>query len=289
MPETSQDRPRVVARFLDRRLGAGERVEAHHHEWAQLVYPARGLLAVTTDQGSWMAPPQRAAWIPAGFEHRHHSYAVTEMRAVLFEPALARRGRPEPTVVAVSGLLRELILALTDKAVRPPDVRGRMLRLAIDLLTEAPEQPLRLPEPHDDRLRTLTALLQSDPADARPLAQLGRVVGAGERTLSRLFREELAMSFVQWRTQLRIHHALVLLADGRSVTGTAIACGWTNPSAFIEAFTRTVGRTPGRYAAELRAGVGSADLLGPRTWNSGGQLRRCSARSSQQPTSSAGK
>jgi AraC-like DNA-binding protein len=245
MPETRRTAPRVVARSVDRRLGVGERIETHHHEWAQLVYPARGLLAVTTDQGTWMAPPQRAAWIPAGFDHRHHSYALTEMRAVLFEPAL-------------SGLLRELILALTDQTSRPPDVRGRMERLAIDLLTEAPEQPLRLPEAHDDRLWALTNLLQADPADGRTLAELGRAVGAGERTLSRLFREELAMSFPQWRTQLRIHHALVLLAEGHGVTRTAIACGWSNPSAFIEAFTRTVGRTPGRYAAQLRGAVSGA-------------------------------
>ncbi|WP_245617475.1 helix-turn-helix domain-containing protein [Amycolatopsis taiwanensis] len=33
------------------------------------------------------------------------------------------------------------------------------------------------------------------------------MIGAGTRTLSRLFRNELAMIFYEWRTQLRIHHA----------------------------------------------------------------------------------
>jgi AraC-like DNA-binding protein len=250
MPESRQ--PRIVARALDRQLAFGERIGTHHHDQAQLVYPAQGLLAVTTDQGTWMAPPQRAVWVPAGADHRHHSYGITDMRAVLFEPAMARRGRPEPTVVAVSGLLRELILTLTDHVARPPAVRRRMERLAIDQLTEAPEHPLRLPEPHDDRLRGVTALLQTDPANSATLAELGRTVGASARTLSRLFHEELGMGFHQWRTQLRIHHALALLAHGHSVTRTAVASGWANPSAFIEAFTQTVGQTPGRYASELR-------------------------------------
>ncbi|MGW4489623.1 helix-turn-helix domain-containing protein [Amycolatopsis sp. NPDC004368] len=55
------------------------------------------------------------------------------------------------------------------------------------------------------------------------------------------------MTFHQWRTQLRIHHALVLLADGHDVRRTAHACGWANPSGFIAAFTNVMGSSPGRY------------------------------------------
>ena len=60
------------------------------------------------------------------------------------------------------------------------------------------------------------------------------------------------MSFQQWRTQLRIQHALMLLADGNTVTGTAIRLGWANPSAFIDTFARATGQAPGRYLSELR-------------------------------------
>jgi AraC-like DNA-binding protein len=253
---------RPVARAFGRRLAVGEHIDTHHHDRAQLVYPAQGLLAVTTGHGTWMAPPQRAVWIPAGAEHAHHSYGVTDMRGILFEPDTARRGRGAPTVVAVSGLLRELILALTDHPERAPDARRRMEDVAIDQLTEAPDQPLRLPEPRDDRLRALTALLQADPAADATLAELGRRVGASPRTLSRLFAEELGMGFHQWRTQLRIHHALVLLANGQSVTRTAVDSGWANPSAFIETFTRIVGQTPGRYASELHRGAEAARSAG---------------------------
>jgi AraC-like DNA-binding protein len=77
-------------------------------------------------------------------------------------------------------------------------------------------------------------------------------VGASERTLSRLFHTELGMSFRRWRTVLRIHHALIYLTDGRSVTDTAMECGWSNPTSLIEAFTEVVGQTPGRYQAVLR-------------------------------------
>jgi AraC-like DNA-binding protein len=250
MPETRQ--ARQVPRAVGRRLAVGERIETHHHDQAQLVYPAQGLLAVTTRRGTWMAPPHRAVWIPAGAEHRHRSYGITDMRALLFDSLMAKGQRADPAVVTVSGLLRELVLALTGQPRRPDAARRRLERVTLDQLLESPEQPLHLPEPGDDRLRAVTRLVTSDPADGSTLAELGHAVGASERTLSRLFHTELQMSFRQWRTQLRVHHALVLLAQGSTVTATAARCGWANPSAFIDAFARTVGRTPGRYLAEVR-------------------------------------
>lgn len=55
------------------------------------------------------------------------------------------------------------------------------------------------------------------------------------------------MTFHEWRTQLRVYRALVLLAEGHGTTRVAAACGWANPSSFIAAFAGIVGTTPGRY------------------------------------------
>ncbi|MFJ1461168.1 helix-turn-helix transcriptional regulator [Nocardia sp. N2S4-5] len=117
----------------------------------------------------------------------------------------------------------------------------------MDELHEAREQPLHLPQPRDDRLRAVAGLLYDNPADNSSLTELGRSVGASARTLSRLFHNELGLTFYEWRTQLRVYHALVLLADGHDTTYVSHACGWANPSSFITAFTALVGTTPGRY------------------------------------------
>ncbi|MET8362524.1 helix-turn-helix transcriptional regulator [Micromonospora sp. NPDC049580] len=92
-------------------------------------------------------------------------------------------------------------------------------------------------------------MLYETPADNATLAELGKTIGVSPRTLSRLFRDELGMTFYEWRTQLRVYHALVLLADGWDTTRTAYACGWANPSSFIAAFRAIIGTTPGRYRA----------------------------------------
>lgn len=74
---------------------------------------------------------------------RHASH--TDMRALLSDPATAAGQRAEPTMIAVSGLLRELILALTGTAQRPGTAR-RLEPVTLDQPLESPEQPLHLPE-----------------------------------------------------------------------------------------------------------------------------------------------
>lgn len=234
------------------RLVNASRIGVHRHTEGQLVYPATGALATTTARGTWVAPANRVTWTPPGFDHAHRCFGGTDVRIVVIPVELCCRLTDHPGVFAVSSLLREAILALTDRRKIHPAAYERLRAVVIDELVETPERSLHLPEPRDDRLRAVTDLLHADPAQTTALAELGHVVGAGERTLSRLFHSELSMSFPRWRTILRIHHALAHLTDGLSVTDTSIACGWANPTSFIEAFTSVVGETPGRYQARLQ-------------------------------------
>ncbi|GAA2607484.1 helix-turn-helix transcriptional regulator [Paractinoplanes durhamensis] len=231
------------------RLPHGFRMEMHAHPEGQLVFAAAGALATTTERGTWVAPANRLTWTPPGFQHAHRFYAETDVRLVAIPVDRCAELPPHPSVFAVSPLLREVLLALTDRPESRPGASDRLRAVLVDELIETPEQSLHLPEPADDRLRTVTDLLHADPGRPATLAELGRAAGASERTLSRLFHTELGMSFHRWRTVLRIHHGLIHLSNGRSVTETAIACGWSNPTSFIEAFTEVVGQTPGRYAS----------------------------------------
>jgi AraC-like DNA-binding protein len=228
-----------------------ERIDWHDHAEQQLVYPSHGLLIVSTAHGSWVVPPQRAVWLPAAVAHAHQAYGATQLRTVAFPVDADPFGLIRPTVLSVSRLLRELIIAITDDPARPPDEQGDLRKVALRQLRPAPALQFHLPQPSDQRLRDVTAILAGDPGSDRPLAELGRAVGAGERTLSRLFRAETGMTFPQWRAQLRLHHSLTLLATGRSVTATAMACGYSTPSAFTAAFHATFGTTPGRYRKDL--------------------------------------
>jgi AraC-like DNA-binding protein len=211
------------------------------------VYAAGGVLSVHTERGTWIVPANRVAWIPARSAHHHRAHGDTDMRIIFLPPSLVRLTPAQPAVFRASGLAREVILALTGAREFGRGARTRLHRVLADELREAGEQPLHLPEPRDDRLRAVARILDDDPADASPLAALGERVGASARTLSRLFHDELGMTFYEWRSQLRICHALVLLAEGHDTTRVAHACGWANPSSFIAAFTAILGTTPGRH------------------------------------------
>ncbi|MEU1345056.1 helix-turn-helix transcriptional regulator [Streptomyces sp. NPDC005827] len=238
-----------VAPTRTRRLAPGHEIDAHRHDDHQIVYAGRGVLAVTTGAGSWVAPGTRAIWVPAGTVHAHRAYGELELHFLGLPATENPLGLDAPTVLAVGPLLRELIIAYTRGEDDDSPERARLRAVLLDQLRAAPQQPLHLPTPTAPLLRELCAILRADPADDRTLKELGRVVGASDRTLSRLFRGDLGMTFPQWRTQLRLHHALVLLADRTPVTTVAHACGWSSASAFIDAFRRAFGHTPGSHPA----------------------------------------
>ncbi|GJF34513.1 AraC family transcriptional regulator [Kitasatospora sp. NE20-6] len=228
-------------------LADRERIDWHFHSVNQLICPARGVLQVSTARGSWAVPGHRAVWIPAGVPHAHRAHGPSELRCLTFAADVNPLALDAPTVLAVSPLLREVIGVLSGPHAPTGGRRERLELVALDELAEAPSFDRRLPTPQDPRLRDVAALLGTDPGDPRTLAELGTAVGASERTLSRLFRRETGMSFPQWRAQLRLQHALTLLATGRTVTATAAACGYATPSSFIEAFRLAFGTTPGRH------------------------------------------
>jgi AraC-like DNA-binding protein len=251
-----------------RSLLPGELIDWHDHTVNQLCSPSSGVLEIFTPHGVWIVPPHRAVWIPAGVPHAHRAHGVTDMRTLVFARSVNPLRLDRPAVLAADSLLREVIAALSEAAdVHGPTAPARassgegpagldarqvrnLERVALDRLRLVEELPFSLPMPRDDRLRAVARILADNPADERTLADLGRAVGAAERTLSRLFRAELGMTFPQWRGQSRLRHALTLLAAGRSVTSVAAACGFHSPSAFVDAFRRAFGTTPGRYQRE---------------------------------------
>ncbi|MFH8983808.1 AraC family transcriptional regulator [Streptomyces varsoviensis] len=225
---------------------AGEVIDRHRHDYHQLLYVSTGVTSVRTERGTWVVSSNRAVWTPAKMWHEHRVYGESMIHTIGFPPGDAPLPDGTPTVLAVDGLLRELFIACTDRDLPEPELR-RLRAVVHDRLRRADVQPLRLPTPQDPRLAHACRAVEEDLSRPRSLAWLARRVGVGERTLTRLFRTEFGTTYPQWRTSTRVFHAMVQLAEGASVTGTARRCGWATTSAFIDTFARTMGQTPGAY------------------------------------------
>ena len=241
----SHSRHLPAAPTTSRDLAATSGITAHWHDENQIVYASRGVVAVHTETSRWIAPAHRALWIPSGTVHSHRAYGVTRLHLLgLTQNPLQLH---EPTALAVSPLLRELLIAYTELDDRETPAGKRMHMVLLDQLAAASERPVRVPAARDPRLAAVCAALETDPSDNRGLDALGRSASVSGRTLTRLFRDEMGMTFPQWRTQLRLYHALRLLAEGQPVTAVALRCGFATASAFIDVFRRSLGHTPGSY------------------------------------------
>ncbi|VTP78765.1 putative transcriptional regulator [Proteus vulgaris] len=63
-------------------------LETHQHRRAQFLYPATGLIEVSTDEGEWVIPPSCGVWIPPETGHETRMLEVST-RSLYIEPSAA--------------------------------------------------------------------------------------------------------------------------------------------------------------------------------------------------------
>ncbi len=241
----------------------GTRIEPHRHVGHQIVHARSGVMRVTTSDGSWVLPPGRALWVPAGCTHEILCRDAVEMRTVYLAPGLNAMPSgyalasaavpltlpgtlPENCVVwRLSALMREVILRIASEHDQRLDEHLFALLLAEIEVMDA--LPLYLPEPADPKIKVITSTLFCAPADDRTLEDWAAELNLSPRTLIRRFQAETGMTFRQWRRQARLLVALERLAAKEPVTSVAYDVGYEGLSAFIEAFREAFGVTPGQY------------------------------------------
>jgi AraC-like DNA-binding protein len=230
----------------------------HSHEVHQIEYALHGVVEVETDAAHYLLPPQQAAWIPAGLEHQAVMNTDVKTVAVMFERSLIADGGDRARILAVSPLIREMMIY----ALRWPIERARgdersdgFFRTLAMLVTEAldHEAPPSLPTTDHPIVAAAMAHTKAH-LDVATCTGVSRAVNVSERTLRRMFTETIGMS---WRTYLlhaRMLRAMALLAaPAQSVGRTATAVGFDSVSSFTRAFTQFCGETPSTYRRRVSA------------------------------------
>lgn len=239
---------------VTRPMATGSRFKWHIHSDHQIAWASSGVLTVATEQATWVLPPTRALWIPAGLAHETRSpTTAATVRSVFVRPETCPIAWPETTPIAARVLLAELIGYLASESL-DRERRSRAEALLIDLLEPVTMSTLELRMPTSDPARKVAAALVDGPADQRTLDDWGREVGVSGRTLARSFLAETGVPFGRWRTLARMHAALQALADGVPVGNVARRIGYESVSAFVAAFRRETGMTPASYFNDRGAG-----------------------------------
>ncbi|ALC12146.1 AraC family transcriptional regulator [Sphingopyxis sp. 113P3] len=220
----------------------------HSHDHVQILYASSGVMSVRTPETSFVIPPQRAVWMPAGMKHEVACRGPVSLRTLYLPSGHDGQGT-ECRVFEVSNLLKALILEIVDF---PPlyDVTGREGRI-IDLLIEEiermPNAPYQVSMPTDPRLLRVCNAILADPADPRDIDDWAALAAMGRRTFTRSFKEETGMGLAVWRQQVRLMEALSLLAAGASITQVTYDVGYDSPSGFAAMFRRAFGVPPSKY------------------------------------------
>jgi len=229
-------------------MPVGSAFARHIHPDHQLAWAASGVLTVVTEDATWVLPPTRALWIPAGVAHETRSCGAATMRSAYVRPGRCPIRWPAPTPVAASLLLAELIGYLAGDGLGAGQ-RARAESVLVDLLEPVPMAAIELRLPAAGPARQVARALAGNPADRRALDDWGRQVGASGRTLARAFVAGTGITFGRWRTRTRLQSALPALAAGEPVGNVARRAGYESASAFVAAFRRETGATPAAYFA----------------------------------------
>lgn len=221
----------------------------HSHARGQFLHAARGVVAVSTPHGAWVAPPARAIWVPAGVPHAVRMIGEVSTRSVMIAPGAAAAIGGACKVVAVSPLLAVL---LEEAAELPVDYDesardGLVMQLVVAEIARAPTIPLAVPFPgHAALAHQCHAFLERPDARSR-IDDWAVALGCNRRSFTRLFRRETGMSFAEWRQQACLAVALPLLSAGRSVTEVALDLGYESPASFSTMFRRVLGTPPSQH------------------------------------------
>lgn len=226
----------------------GYRLKCHSHRRGQLLYGATGVMQVSTHDGNWIVPPQRAVWIPAHVRHEVLMLGVSTHSLYLEPQAITGLGQ-NCQVISISTLMRQLLKEAVDMPLEYDEAGrdGVLINLLLHELTRATHLPLHVPLPEHPQLLNLCLVFLQQPNVHQSPGHWAEQCHLSLRTFSRLFRQQTGLSFMQWRQRACVVQALARLGSGEAVTRIALDFGYENPAAFSTMFRRVLGESPSGY------------------------------------------
>jgi len=228
----------------------------HFHDVHEIEYACRGMVEVRTEVGHYLLPPHQAAWIPAGLHHQTTLNAGAQTLAVLFEPGLVPMAGDRVRIIAVSALLREMMLysarwpiSRNESGVEADSFFQALGYVVAEALDD--ERPLHLPVSNDPVVTAASDFTLAH-LDYVTLCDVTRAIGVSERTLRRIFSASLGMSWRSYLIRARVLRSMALLSQpDRSVLEVSLAVGFDDVGAFARSFARHCGETPSAYRRRI--------------------------------------
>lgn len=230
-------------------------IAEHSHERAQLLFSASGNLTISLDKQQWLSTATHAVYIPPDVPHDVSAVNPVAYRSIFIDKDYAAQIKLEQGMLMLTPLVCELVneASTFGEHYRHGTPEARLIEVLADQLARLRPACFAIRLPRDNRLLRICQSLVAKPDDDRTLQAWAKNSGASLRTLTRLFREETGMSFVEWRQHLRIACAIQRIQSGEAVSSVALDLGYNSVSAFTAMFRQVMGASPRQYLSQHHA------------------------------------
>ncbi len=249
------DDPNIImqAARVDRFGELSRPPKLHSHCTGQLVVSVLGVVGLASEHWRIALPPASAIWTPPGLAHEGFIGPNSKSLYLHISPEWSAELPNEPFRIMLTPMMLAMVRHFTQirKPFSAQSHTGRLARVLLEEIELAPQLPLNFaPLPSNPQLFHVAEKIVEHSALGWTVAKWANSIEMSERNFSRLVVRETGMSFGQWRLRLLMLTATRRLLEGDTTETVAQALGYETPSAFIAAFKRVFGMTPGRYRTE---------------------------------------
>ncbi|OPB94538.1 AraC family transcriptional regulator [Elizabethkingia ursingii] len=217
----------------------------HRHTKGQLSYVEGGIAYITTNNKTYVVPAKHFFWIPQGMEHLLRiGHSATVLRSLYFyayddhtDPFYTKLG-----IYPASELLIQMIKYTEiwdENHVKTKDHNFEFLISLKNILPKISNEalPIILPMTNDQQMNKILHYLDLNINEPHTLISISKRFGMSERSVSRLFRSALDISFLQYLKTLRMVKAIeLILKSHKSINEIAYEVGYSSISTFSDTF-----------------------------------------------------
>ena len=221
-------------------------IDLHQHSKGQLSYIEGGIAYITINHQTYVVPSHYFFWIPVGIPHvlrvTQRATSICSIYFGLTEVEKEESFFQELGIYPASELLIQMI-QFTSKwsgqMLLPGDQSYLFLRAMLQVMVPQRELtvPIVLPVSENEKLQHVLDYLSQNLEKPHSLESVSKQFHTSERTLSRIFQNELKMSFLQYLKHLRIIKSIELLQKTNlSISEIAEKVGYNTLGAFSNTF-----------------------------------------------------
>lgn len=231
------------------------RFPMHRHDKSQILLVEGGIAYLNTHDKQYYIPAQHYVWIPPGVDHniKFNSSSLVIHNIYFMDEEDARHpfyGRL--SIYPVTGVVNEILqLSASWRGdMLPGDWRHEVLTTLKHILPHTSGRPfaILLPTTEDSRMQDILRYLHDNVSEPLMLPDVAAHFGHSVRNLTRLFKQTLNISFLQYVKMLKMIRAMeLLLQTEMNVSEVAYEVGYSGITAFSNTFRQMLNMRPSDF------------------------------------------